>query len=148
MQHRKGNDAVFWAKHNIKKIFHCYVPMVTSDPVPHERFSFHQRLKKFYRPLYKNKVRVFQTWFFPFEDMMEGRKNKKKSSLISGTMYAEGWRKEQVSNQIFGRYINQNKLNHQMTIKGFSQDEEAAGFMKMGNFLSTVFQESEGKLLS
>ncbi|KAI8448252.1 hypothetical protein BY996DRAFT_7609392 [Phakopsora pachyrhizi] len=28
-----------------------------------------------------------------------------------------------------------------MTIKGFSQDEEAAGFMKMGNFLSTVFQE-------
>ncbi|CAH7686739.1 hypothetical protein PPACK8108_LOCUS21437, partial [Phakopsora pachyrhizi] len=40
-----------------------------------------------------------------------------------------------------GRYINQNKLNHQMTIKGFSQDEEAAGFMNMGNFLSTVFQE-------
>ncbi|KAI8443939.1 hypothetical protein BY996DRAFT_8695337 [Phakopsora pachyrhizi] len=56
-------------------------------------------------------------------------------------MYAEGWRKAQVSNQIVGRYINQNKLNHQMTIKGFSQDEEAAGFIKMENFLSKVFQE-------
>ncbi|KAI8444365.1 hypothetical protein BY996DRAFT_8118992, partial [Phakopsora pachyrhizi] len=67
--------------------------------------------------------------------------SRKNSSLISGTMYAEGWRKAQVSNQIVGRYINQNKLNHQMTIKGFSQDEEAAGFMKMGIFLSTVFQE-------
>ncbi|KAI8455077.1 hypothetical protein BY996DRAFT_7054415, partial [Phakopsora pachyrhizi] len=90
--------------------------------------------------------------FFPFEDMLEERKkgwqefvdfllhgqnfindvSKKNSSLISGTMYAEGWRKAQVSNQI---------LNHQMTIKEFSQDEEAAGFMKMGIFLSTVFQE-------
>ncbi|KAI8443818.1 hypothetical protein BY996DRAFT_8191589, partial [Phakopsora pachyrhizi] len=99
--------------------------------------------------------------FFPFEDMLEERKkgwqeffdfllhhqnfindvSKKNSSLISGTMYAEGWRKAQVSNQNVGRYINQNKLKHQMTIKGFSQDEEAAGFMKMGNFLTTVFQE-------
>ncbi|KAI8455939.1 hypothetical protein BY996DRAFT_7000538, partial [Phakopsora pachyrhizi] len=99
--------------------------------------------------------------FFPSEDMLEERKkgwqefvdfllhcqnfindvSKKNSSLISGTMYAEGWRKAQVSNQIVGRYINQNKLNHQMTIKGFNQDEVAAGFMKMGNFLSTVFQE-------
>ncbi|KAI8446624.1 hypothetical protein BY996DRAFT_7800533, partial [Phakopsora pachyrhizi] len=99
--------------------------------------------------------------FFPFEHMDEDRKkgwqdfvdfllhrrnfindvNKKNSSLISGTMYAEGWRKAQVPNQIVGRYINQHKLNHQMTIKGFSQDEEEAGFMKMGNFLSTVFQE-------
>ncbi|CAH7686729.1 hypothetical protein BY996DRAFT_4639709 [Phakopsora pachyrhizi] len=42
---------------------------------------------------------------------------------------------------IVGRYINQNKLSQQMTIKGFSQDEEEAGFLKMGNFLSTVFQE-------
>ncbi|KAI8455552.1 hypothetical protein BY996DRAFT_7025285, partial [Phakopsora pachyrhizi] len=67
--------------------------------------------------------------------------NKKNSSLISGTMYAEGWRKAQVPNQIVGRYINQNKLNQQMTIKGFSQDEEAAGFIKMGHFLSTVYQE-------
>ncbi|KAI8447176.1 hypothetical protein BY996DRAFT_7735285 [Phakopsora pachyrhizi] len=70
--------------------------------------------------------------FFPFEDMLEERKkgwqefvdfllhhqnfindvSKKNSSLISGTMYAEGWRKAQVSNQIVGRYINQNKLNH------------------------------------
>ncbi|KAI8449739.1 hypothetical protein BY996DRAFT_7450409, partial [Phakopsora pachyrhizi] len=85
--------------------------------------------------------------FFPFEDMLEERKKGwqefidfllhrqnfindvsiKNSSLISGTMYAEGWRKAQ--------------LNHQMTIKGFSQDEEEAGFIKMGNFLSTVFQE-------
>ncbi|KAI8458768.1 hypothetical protein BY996DRAFT_6826954 [Phakopsora pachyrhizi] len=85
--------------------------------------------------------------FFPFEHMDEDRKkgwqefinfllhcqnfindvSKKNSSLISGTMYAEGWRKAQ--------------LNQQMTIKGFSQDEEVAGFMKMGNFLSTVFQE-------
>ncbi|KAI8460955.1 hypothetical protein BY996DRAFT_8391293 [Phakopsora pachyrhizi] len=99
--------------------------------------------------------------FFPFEHMLEKRKkgwqefvefllqgqnfindvSKKNSSLISGTMYAEGWRKAQVTNQIDGRYINQNSLNQQMTIKGFSQDEEAAGFMKMGNFLSTVFQE-------
>ncbi|KAI8448735.1 hypothetical protein BY996DRAFT_8397632 [Phakopsora pachyrhizi] len=47
----------------------------------------------------------------------------------------------QVSDQIVRRYKNQNKLNQQMTIKGFSQDEEAAGFMKIGNFLSTVFQE-------
>ncbi|KAI8451372.1 hypothetical protein BY996DRAFT_8534914 [Phakopsora pachyrhizi] len=56
-------------------------------------------------------------------------------------MYAEGWRKAQVSDQIVIRYKNQNKLNQQMIIKGFSQDEEAAGFMKMGNFLSTVFKE-------
>ncbi|KAI8447288.1 hypothetical protein BY996DRAFT_7723927 [Phakopsora pachyrhizi] len=82
-----------------------------------------------------------------FVDFLFHRQNfindvsKKNLSLISGTMYAEGWRKAQVSNQIFGRYINQNKLNHQMTIKGFSQDEEAAGCMKMGNFLLTVFQE-------
>ncbi|KAI8459856.1 hypothetical protein BY996DRAFT_6763293, partial [Phakopsora pachyrhizi] len=83
--------------------------------------------------------------FFPFEDMLEERKKGwqafKNSSLISGTMYAEGWRKAQVSDQIVRRYKNQNKLNQQITIKGFSQDEEAAGFMKMGNFLSTVFQE-------
>ncbi|KAI8455088.1 hypothetical protein BY996DRAFT_7054607 [Phakopsora pachyrhizi] len=72
--------------------------------------------------------------FFPFEDMLENRKkrwkeffdfllhyqnfindvSKKNSSLISGTVYAEGWRKAQVSNQIVGRYINQNKLTHQM----------------------------------
>ncbi|KAI8444732.1 hypothetical protein BY996DRAFT_8067394, partial [Phakopsora pachyrhizi] len=71
--------------------------------------------------------------FFPFEHMVDDRKK--------GTMYAEGWRKAQVPNQIVGRYINQNKLNQQMTIKGFSQDEEVAEFMKMGNFLSTVFQE-------
>ncbi|KAI8454312.1 hypothetical protein BY996DRAFT_8686830 [Phakopsora pachyrhizi] len=71
--------------------------------------------------------------FFPFEYMVEDRKK--------GTAYAEGWRKVQVPNQIVGRYINQNKLNQQMTIKGFSQDEEEAGFRKMGNFLSTVFQE-------
>ncbi|KAI8461990.1 hypothetical protein BY996DRAFT_6631471 [Phakopsora pachyrhizi] len=89
--------------------------------------------------------------FFPFEDMLEERKkgwqefvefllhrqnftndvSKNNSSLISGIMYAEGWRKAQVSNQTVGRYINQNKLNHQMTKKGFSQDEEAARFMKM-----------------
>ncbi|CAH7672360.1 expressed protein [Phakopsora pachyrhizi] len=133
--------------------------MGTSDPVPHERFSSYQTLKNVYRPLYKNKVKVFSNLgtyvenhmiveFFPFEDMLEERKKGwqefidfllhrqnfindvsiKNSSLISGTMYAEG-------------YINQNKLNHQMTIKGFSQDEEEAGFIKMGNFLSTVFQE-------
>ncbi|KAI8444129.1 hypothetical protein BY996DRAFT_8401822 [Phakopsora pachyrhizi] len=48
----------------------------------------------------------------------------------------------QVSDQIVRRYKNQNKLNQQMAIKGFSQDEEAAGFMKMGNFLTTVFQEA------
>ncbi|KAI8461918.1 hypothetical protein BY996DRAFT_8494718 [Phakopsora pachyrhizi] len=88
--------------------------------------------------------------FFPFEHMVEDKKkgwqdfvdfllhhrnfindvNKKNSSLISGKMYAEGWRKAQVPNQIVGRYINQHKLNQQMTIKG-----------EMGNFLSTVFQE-------
>ncbi|KAI8446206.1 hypothetical protein BY996DRAFT_7856432 [Phakopsora pachyrhizi] len=99
--------------------------------------------------------------FFPFEDMLEERKkgwqefvefllhrqnfindvSKNNSSLISGIMYAEGWRKAQVSNQIVGRYINQNKLSHQMKIKEFSQDEEAARFIKMGNFLLTVFQE-------
>ncbi|CAH7669401.1 hypothetical protein PPACK8108_LOCUS4019, partial [Phakopsora pachyrhizi] len=93
--------------------------------------------------------------FFPFEDMLENRKkrwkeffdfllhyqnfindvSKKNSSLISGTVYAEGWRKAQVSNQIVGRYINQNKLTHQMK-KGFNQDEEAAGFMKLEIFLS------------
>ncbi|KAI8454439.1 hypothetical protein BY996DRAFT_7096515 [Phakopsora pachyrhizi] len=99
--------------------------------------------------------------FFPFEDMLEERKkgwqefvefllhrqnfindvSKNNSSLISGIMYAEGWMKAQVPNQIVGRYINQNKLNQQITIKGFSKNEEEAGFMKMGNFLSTVFQE-------
>ncbi|KAI8453025.1 hypothetical protein BY996DRAFT_8503457 [Phakopsora pachyrhizi] len=173
MQHReKEMMLLFGQKHNLKKMFHFCVPMGTSDPVPHERFSSYQTLKKFYRPLYKNKVRVFSNLgtyvenhmiveFFPFEDMLEERKkgwqefvefllhrqnfindvSKNNSSLISGIMYAEGWRKAQVPNQVVGRYINQNKLNHQMTIKGFSQDEEEAGFMKMGNFLSTVFQE-------
>ncbi|CAH7683215.1 hypothetical protein PPACK8108_LOCUS16618, partial [Phakopsora pachyrhizi] len=151
---------LFGQKHNLKKMYHFCVPMGTSDPVPHER------------PLYNNKVRVFPNLgtyvenhmiveFFPFEDMLEERKkewqefikfllhrqnfindvSKNNSSLISGIIYAEGWRKAQVPNQVIGRYINQNKLNHQMTIKGFSQDEEEAGFMKMGNFLSTVFQE-------
>ncbi|KAI8459964.1 hypothetical protein BY996DRAFT_8512646 [Phakopsora pachyrhizi] len=173
MQHReKGMMLLFGQKHNLKKMFHFCVPMGTSDPVPHEWFSSYQTLKKFYRPLYKNKVRVFSNLgsyvenhmiveFFPFEDMLEERKkgwqefvefllhrqnfindvSKNNSSLISGIMYAEGWRNAQVPNQVVGRYINQNKLNHQMTIKGFSQDEEKAGFMKMGNFLSTVFQE-------
>ncbi|KAI8460820.1 hypothetical protein BY996DRAFT_8461130 [Phakopsora pachyrhizi] len=173
MQHReKEMMLLFGQKHNLKKMFHFCVPMRTSDPVPHERFSSYQTLKKFYRPLYNNKVRVFSNLgtyvenhmiveFFPFEDMLEERKkgwqefvefllhrqnfindvSKNNSSLISGTMYTEGWRKAQVPKQVVGRYINQNKLNHQMTIKGFSQDEEEAGFMKMGNFLSTVFQE-------
>ncbi|KAI8453977.1 hypothetical protein BY996DRAFT_8394499 [Phakopsora pachyrhizi] len=173
VQHReKEMMLLFGQKHNLKKMFHFCVPWDSSDPVPHELFSSYQTLKKFYRPLYKNKVRVFSkkgnneknhmiVEFFPFEHMVEDRKkgwqdfvdfllhrrnfindvNKKNSSLISGTMYAEGWRKAQVPNQIVGRYINQHKLNHQMTIKGFSQDEEEAGFMKMGNFLSTVFQE-------
>ncbi|CAH7683799.1 hypothetical protein PPACK8108_LOCUS17529, partial [Phakopsora pachyrhizi] len=121
----------------MKKIFHCRVPMGTSDPVPHEPFSSYQTLKKFI-DLYKNKVRVFFKLGYICRKSYDCGKNL---SLISGTMYAEGWRKAQVSNQIFGRYINQNKLNHQMTIKGFSQDEEAAGCMKMGNFLLTVFQE-------
>ncbi|KAI8443472.1 hypothetical protein BY996DRAFT_4629161 [Phakopsora pachyrhizi] len=173
MQHReKEMMLLFGQKHNLKKMFHFCIPIGTSDPVPHERFSSYQTLKNFYRPLYKNKVRVFSNLgtyvenhmiveFFPFEDMLEERKNgwqdfvefllhcqnfindvsKNNSSLISGIMYAEGWRKAQVPNQIVGRYINQNKLNQQMTIKGFIQDEEEAGFMKMGNFLSTVFQE-------
>ncbi|KAI8458107.1 hypothetical protein BY996DRAFT_8392673 [Phakopsora pachyrhizi] len=157
MQHReKEMMLLFGQKHNLKKMFHFCVPMGTSDPVPHERVSSYQTLKKFYRPLYKNKVRVFSNLgsyvenhmiveFFPFEDMLEERKKGwqefNNSSLISGIMYAEGWRKAQVPNQVVGRYINQNKLNHQMTIKGLSQDEEEAGFMKMGNFLSTVFQE-------
>ncbi|CAH7685755.1 hypothetical protein PPACK8108_LOCUS20329 [Phakopsora pachyrhizi] len=66
---------------------------------------------------------------------------KKNSSLISGTMYEEGWRKAQVPNQIVGRYVNQTKLNHQMKKKGFNQEEEEAGFMKMRIFLSTIFQE-------
>ncbi|CAH7682312.1 hypothetical protein PPACK8108_LOCUS15160, partial [Phakopsora pachyrhizi] len=152
---------LFGQKHNMKKIFHCCIPMGTSDPVPHEWFSSYQTLKNFYRPLYKNKVIVFsnlgtyvenhmierENGWQEFVDFLLHRQNffndvsKKNSSLISGTMYSEGWRKAQVSNQIVGRYINQNKLNHQRTIKEFSQDEEAAGFMKMGNFLSTVFQE-------
>ncbi|KAI8444790.1 hypothetical protein BY996DRAFT_8059489, partial [Phakopsora pachyrhizi] len=68
------------------------------------------------------------------EERKKGWQAFKNSFLISGTMYAEGWRKAQVSDQIVRRYKNQNKLNQQMTIKGFR-------FMKMGNFLSTVFQE-------
>ncbi|CAH7678680.1 hypothetical protein PPACK8108_LOCUS13135, partial [Phakopsora pachyrhizi] len=67
--------------------------------------------------------------------------SKKNSSLISRTMYAEGWRKAQVSKQIVGRYINQNKLNHQMTKKGFNKDEDAAGLMKLRIFLSMVVEE-------
>ncbi|KAI8457571.1 hypothetical protein BY996DRAFT_4610111 [Phakopsora pachyrhizi] len=173
MQHREKEMMLFFGqKHNLKKMFHFCVPMGTSDPVPHERFSSYQTLKKFYRPLYKNKVRGFSNLgtyvenhmiveFFPFEDMLEERKkgwqefvefllhrqnfindvSQNNSSLISGIMYAEGWRKAQVPNQIVGRYIDQNKLSQQMTIKGFSKDEEEAGFMKMGNFLSKVFQE-------
>ncbi|KAI8455270.1 hypothetical protein BY996DRAFT_4612242 [Phakopsora pachyrhizi] len=169
---RRDMVSLFGTRHDKVQIYHCCVPWENSDPVPQELFSSYQTLKKFYRPLYKNKVWVFLkkgnneknhmiVEFFPFEHMVEDRKkgwqdfvdfllhrlnfindvNKKNSSLISGTMYAEGWGKAQVANQIFGRYINQNKLNQQMTIKGFSQDEEAAGFKKMGNFLSTVFQE-------
>ncbi|CAH7669471.1 hypothetical protein PPACK8108_LOCUS4095, partial [Phakopsora pachyrhizi] len=53
--------------------------------------------------------------------------SKNNSSLISGIMYAEGWRKAQVPNQIVGRYINQNKLNQQMTKKGFIFQEVASG---------------------
>ncbi|KAI8462036.1 hypothetical protein BY996DRAFT_4571085, partial [Phakopsora pachyrhizi] len=99
--------------------------------------------------------------FFPFEHMVEDRKkgwkefvdfllhrqnfindvSKKNLSLISGTMYAEGWRKAQVPSQTVGRYINQTKLNRQIKKKGFNQDEEAAVFMKMGIFLSRGFQE-------
>ncbi|CAH7682242.1 hypothetical protein PPACK8108_LOCUS15036 [Phakopsora pachyrhizi] len=125
--------------HNIEKIFHCCLPMGISDP------TFIQKQSK-------------NCGFFPFEDMLENRKkgwqefvdfhlhrqnfvndvSKKNSSLISGTMYAEGWRIAQMSNQIVGS-INQNKLNHQMTKKGFDQDEDAAGLMKLGIFLSTVF---------
>ncbi|CAH7685771.1 hypothetical protein BY996DRAFT_6711739 [Phakopsora pachyrhizi] len=56
-------------------------------------------------------------------------------------MYAEGWRKAQVPNQIVGRYINQTKLNHQVKKNELNKDEEAAGFIKMGVFLSRVFQE-------
>ncbi|KAI8460856.1 hypothetical protein BY996DRAFT_6699843 [Phakopsora pachyrhizi] len=56
-------------------------------------------------------------------------------------MYAEGWRKAQVPNSIVRRYINQTKLNQQVKKNEFNQDEEAAGFMKMGFFLSRVFQE-------
>ncbi|KAI8455866.1 hypothetical protein BY996DRAFT_8393694 [Phakopsora pachyrhizi] len=156
---RRDMVSLFGTRHDKVQIYHCCVLWDSSDPVPQELFSSYQTLKKFYRPLYKNKVRVFSkkgnneknhmiVEFFPFEHMVEDRKkdfindvNKKNSSLISGTMYAEGWRKAQVPNQIVGRYINQHKLNQQMTIKGFSQEEEAAGFLKMGNFLSTVFQE-------
>ncbi|CAH7669448.1 hypothetical protein PPACK8108_LOCUS4070 [Phakopsora pachyrhizi] len=99
--------------------------------------------------------------FFPFGYIVEDRKkgwqdfvdfllhrqnfindvSKKNSSLISGTMYAEGWRKAQVPNSIVRRYINQTKLNQQVKKNEFNQDEEAAGFMKMGFFLSRVFQE-------
>ncbi|KAI8456921.1 hypothetical protein BY996DRAFT_6939949, partial [Phakopsora pachyrhizi] len=50
--------------------------------------------------------------------------SKNNSSLISGIMYAEDWRKAQVPNQVVESYINQNELNQQTTIKGFSQDEE------------------------
>ncbi|CAH7673042.1 hypothetical protein PPACK8108_LOCUS7897 [Phakopsora pachyrhizi] len=126
------------------------------------QFSSYQTLKKIYRPLYKNKVRVFSNLgtyvenhiiveFFPFKDMLEERKkgwqefvefllhrqnfindvSKNNSSLISGIMYAEGWRKAQVSNQIVGRYINQNKLNHQMTIKGYLKEQSIPSLSKM-----------------
>ncbi|CAH7671462.1 expressed protein [Phakopsora pachyrhizi] len=153
MQHReKEMMLLFGQKHNLKKMFHFRVPMGTSDPVPHERVFSNLGT-------YVENHMIVE--FFPFEDMLEERKkgwqefvefllyrqnfindvSKNNSSLISGIMYAEGWRKPHVPNQVFGRYINQNKLNHQMTMKGFSQDEEEAGFMKMGNFLSTVFQE-------
>ncbi|CAH7687246.1 hypothetical protein PPACK8108_LOCUS22001 [Phakopsora pachyrhizi] len=56
-------------------------------------------------------------------------------------MYAEGWRKAQVPNQIVGRCINPTKLNQKVKKKEINQYEEAAGFMKMGFFLSRVFQE-------
>ncbi|KAI8459265.1 hypothetical protein BY996DRAFT_4633706 [Phakopsora pachyrhizi] len=173
LQHRETEmEMLFGQTHNIKKLFHCRVPKEISDPVPHELFSSYQTLKTFYRPLYKNKVRVFSKMgnsiknhmiveFFPFDHMVEDRKkgwqefvdfllhrrnfindvSKKNSSLLSGTMYAEGWRKAQVSSQIVGRYINQTKLNQQVKKKELNQDEEAAGFMKMGFFLSRVFQE-------
>ncbi|CAH7677210.1 hypothetical protein PPACK8108_LOCUS12355 [Phakopsora pachyrhizi] len=101
--------------------------------------------------------------FFPFEHMVEDRKkgwqdfvdfllhlqkfindlSKKNSSLISGTMYAEGWRKAQVPNQIVGRYINQTKLNYQVKKNELNQDEEAAGDLQVFIELTKV----EGKTL-
>ncbi|KAI8459193.1 hypothetical protein BY996DRAFT_8392160 [Phakopsora pachyrhizi] len=155
MQHReKEMMLLFGQKHNLKKMFHFRVPWDSSDPVPHELFSSYQTLKKFYRPLYKNKVRVFSkkgnneknhmiVEFFPFEHMDEDRKkgwqdfvdfllhrrnfindvNKKNSSLISGTMYAEGWRKAQVHKPTQAQPSNDNKGVPSLSKMNFNQKE-------------------------
>ncbi|KAI8442615.1 hypothetical protein BY996DRAFT_6511718 [Phakopsora pachyrhizi] len=65
----------------------------------------------------------------------------KNGSLLSGVMFAEGWRKAMVKNKIVGRYVNQNKLNSQMKKVDFNQTDEATGFIELGGFLSEIFQE-------
>ncbi|CAH7685808.1 hypothetical protein PPACK8108_LOCUS20390, partial [Phakopsora pachyrhizi] len=64
----------------------------------------------------------------------------KNGALMSGKMYAEGWRKAMVHNEIVGRYVNQAKLIKQMNNLKFNFDNEAEGFRDLGMFLSGEFK--------
>ncbi|KAI8459910.1 hypothetical protein BY996DRAFT_8684059 [Phakopsora pachyrhizi] len=67
---------------NKEKIYHQFVSEKSTDPVPEEVILSQTSLKKFYTPLYKNKVRLFTernkikeniliAKFFPFDEMKE-----------------------------------------------------------------------------
>ncbi|CAH7681132.1 hypothetical protein PPACK8108_LOCUS13694 [Phakopsora pachyrhizi] len=133
--------------------------------------SDQETLKTYYKPLYKNKVRVFSrkgkvienhmiAKFISFDQMKEESKigwqklvafllhrqnfvtevSKDNAALISGKMYAEGWRKAMVAEEIVGRYVNQAKLLRQMKEMNFNFEDEAEGFEFIGCFLSEQFR--------
>ncbi|CAH7668009.1 hypothetical protein PPACK8108_LOCUS2466 [Phakopsora pachyrhizi] len=77
--------------------------------------------------------------FFPFGYIVEDRK-KGWQDFVDFLLHRQNFIND-VPNSIVRRYINQTKLNQQVKKNEFNQDEEAAGFMKMGFFLSRVFQE-------
>ncbi|KAI8459099.1 hypothetical protein BY996DRAFT_4576374 [Phakopsora pachyrhizi] len=157
---------------NKEKIYHQFVSEKSTDPVPEEVILSQTSLKKFYTPLYKNKVRLFTernkikeniliAKFFPFDEMKEEKLdgwqflvsfllnqccfnkevNKSNSSLISGKMFAEGWRKAQEKKQIIGRYGIKSQLICQIKEGKFNLDDEKAGFKKIGLFLSNEYHQ-------
>ncbi|CAH7667745.1 expressed protein, partial [Phakopsora pachyrhizi] len=146
-------------------------PSDSCDPAPDEFFVSQETLKTYYKPLYKNKVRVFSrkgkviknhmiAKFISFDQMKEESKigwqklvafllhrqnfvtevSKDNAALISGKMYAEGWRKAMVAEEIVGCYVNQAKLLRQMKEMNFNFEDEAEGFEFIGCFLSEQFR--------
>ncbi|CAH7675130.1 hypothetical protein PPACK8108_LOCUS10093 [Phakopsora pachyrhizi] len=93
--------------------------------------------------LIKQKWKDFVTFLFHRQNFNKDV-SENNGSLLSGIMYAEGWRKASVKNQIVGRYVNQSKLNNQMKKDRFNQGDEETGFIEMENFLSEIFQDVAG----